>query len=328
MSEMQSVRLRLGTRGSLLARAQSQQIADELHRRHPHVQVELITIRTTGDAIQDRPLAELGGKGLFVKELEQALLADQIDFAVHSYKDMPVTMPVVDESGLVIAAVPPRAAANDVAVVRDGSQPLWPDRARVGTGSLRRRCQILAAHPDAIIEPLRGNIDTRLRKLREGQFDLIVLAEAGLQRAGLQHAATLRPIDLLPAAGQGALALQCRRGDLETRQLLATLDHPPTAACVDAERALVGRLRGDCRSPIAAWATIDPPASGAGAPLPLRFRAAVGAAGGSLPVLLASARGSHLDVRAGLLELVDRVYADLSERGALALLHGAGDSLG
>jgi hydroxymethylbilane synthase len=331
MPDSLPIKLRLGTRGSLLARMQSQQVADQLQRIHPQVAVELVILRTTGDVIQDRPLAELGGKGLFVKELEQALLAGQIDFAVHSYKDVPVTMPVLDQSALVIAAAPVRGSPQDIAVVRDAATFAWPARARVGTGSLRRRCQILQAHPDAIVLPLRGNIDTRLRKLREGEFDAVILAAAGLERAGLYDPARMIGTEFLPAAGQGALALQCRRGDQQTRQLLAGMNDPTTALCVDAERAVVARLRGDCHSPIAAWATVGPRVLGNSSRNPghpsevgrLRLEALVGAAGGHLPIVRADRNlQDAADVAAEMRKLVEQVCDDLQRQGAMELLHG------
>src|SRR4051812_42678062 len=157
--------LRLGTRGSLLAKMQSQQVANALEAAWPGVRVELVTIVSTGDRVQDRPLHDIGGKGLFTKELEQALLDRQIDFAVHSFKDVPVTMPLVDQSDLVIAAVPQREDPRDVVAMRDPARGTWPRNARVATSSLRRRCQVLAMGTAVTIVPVRGNIDTRLRKL-------------------------------------------------------------------------------------------------------------------------------------------------------------------
>jgi hydroxymethylbilane synthase len=301
--------LRLGTRGSLLARTQSQLVAAELERRHPGLRVEMVLIKSSGDVITDKPLHEFGGKGLFVKELEVALLAGEIDFAVHSYKDVPVTMPLVDTAELVIAATPEREDPRDVRVGRDsGGAGLFDGK--VGTGSLRRRCQILAARPAATILPLRGNIDTRLRKLREGKYDVVVLALAGVRRAGLFDASYMQPLDvdvMTPAAGQGALALQCRRDDARTREVLAALHHPPTERCVNAERELVRRLGGDCHSPIAALATI--------AANRLQLCAAVGARDGGTPVVRASASGSD--------RVVEDCFRQLCDAGAEALLRGA-----
>ena len=278
---MTSTILRLGTRGSTLAVAQSTQVADLLRAR-AHA-VELHVIKTTGDRIQDRPLADAGGKGLFTKELEQALLAGTVDFAVHSYKDVPVTMPLVDASSLTIAAVPVRGDVRDVLVATDagaGGLGVLASGARVGTGSLRRRCQLLAARPDLDVVGLRGNIDTRLRKWRAGEVDAVVLAAAGLDRAGLfdaRHMARLDADVMVPAAGQGALALQCRGDDARTVAALAALDDPATRAAVDAERSVVLLLEADCHSPLGVYAR---PAVGGG----LSVTWAVGAGGGGLPV--------------------------------------------
>ncbi len=195
--------LRLGTRGSLLARTQSGLVARMLESAHPGLRVELIIFKTSGDQITERPLHEFGGKGLFTRELEQALLDSQIDFAVHSFKDMPTTMPLVDGTNLIVAAVPGREDPRDVLVSdRPMSLADLPPGATIGTGSLRRRCQILASRPDVTVEAIRGNVDTRLRKRREGKFDAVVLAMAGIRRVGLYDADTMMPIDaqtLLPA---------------------------------------------------------------------------------------------------------------------------------
>jgi hydroxymethylbilane synthase len=287
--------LRLGTRGSLLALAQSRLIADELMRLHPSVQIELITIKTTGDRVTDKPLADIGGKGLFTKELELALLAGTIDFAVHSFKDVPITMPLVDQADLITAAVPKRADHRDVLICAKARtiQDL-PDGAKVGTGSLRRRCQLLEARPDLVIEPIRGNIDTRIQKLRSGEFDAIILAMAGLRRAGLFDDSIMTPIDeqhLLSAAGQGALSLQCRRDDESTRQLLQAINDPVSANCVAIERKVVEILEGDCHSPIAALAVAHGEA-GQG----VRLRVAVGQQGGDPPVQRADVDGRMDDI--------------------------------
>jgi len=253
--------LRLGTRASLLARTQSGHVAKALENAHPGLRVELIFIKTTGDRMVDQSLADAGGKGLFTKELELALLAGEIDFAVHSFKDVPVTMPLVDQADLVIASVPVREDYRDCFVSRIAkSLNDIPPAARVGTGSLRRRCQILQHRADLQVQPLRGNVDTRLRKLETGEHDAIILALAGLKRLAKYEPAWMTPIDpaiLLPAAGQGALALQCRRDDKSTRDLLAALNHADTAEAVAAERAVVLELGGDCHSPIAALARIE-----------------------------------------------------------------------
>jgi hydroxymethylbilane synthase len=273
--------LRLGTRQSLLARTQSQLVADELMRVYPGLRIELVFVKTTGDRITDKPLHDIGGKGLFTKELEIALLNREIDFAVHSFKDVPVTMPLVAEATtkLVIAAVPKREDPRDVAVMRDPSRGAFFPGARFGTSSLRRRCQILERCPDARIEPLRGNVDTRLRKVRDGELDVAILALAGLKRISAFDPSLMQVLPLeqvLPAAAQGALALQCRADDDFTRAILSTLNDSVTAQCVAAERAVVLALNGDCHSPIAALATFDDDT--------FLLRAAVGQHGGQPPI--------------------------------------------
>jgi hydroxymethylbilane synthase len=293
---------------------QSQLVADELEKRHSGLQVSLEIIKTTGDRIADRPLYEEGGKGLFVRELEQALLDGRIDLAVHSFKDVPVTMPLVAQENLVIAAVPLRADPRDV-LVCDQVKTLdqLPPGSRIGTGSLRRRCQILAKYPNLAVLPIRGNIDTRLNKLAAGEYDAIVLALAGVRRGGLYDASRMAVLELdqmLPAAGQGALALQCRREDDRTRQLVAPLHDPSSAQAVEAERALVAMLEGDCHSPIAALATI--------ACEELALRAAVGGRDGAPPVLSAEASGPAAQASV----LVQTVFEELTRQGVQALLAG------
>lgn len=308
--------LRLGTRGSLLARTQSGLVAAAIEAAHPGVSIELVLIKTSGDRITKTPLHEFGGKGLFTKELEIALLQKTIDFAVHSYKDVPTTMPLVEQGELIIAAVPMREDPRDLLVSQCATTLIQlPTGAKVGTGSLRRRCQILARRPDLQLEAIRGNIDTRLRKLRDGEFDAMVLALAGVRRAGLFEAGPMTPIDsddLLPAPGQGALALQCRRDDEETRHLLSALDDSDTAACVAAERKVVALLKGDCLSPIGALARIEGNR--------MKLRSAVGARGGHPPVVWAQATSSSADPMAAALA----VYAELVEQNAVELLHGHG----
>lgn len=253
--------LRVGTRGSLLARTQTGWVIEQLKQAWPDLQVELITIRSSGDKIQDRPLHEFGGKGLFTKELEQALLARDVDLAVHSFKDVPVTMPLVDTSELVFAAVPPREDPRDVLVSRSVRKiEDLPQGALVGTGSLRRQCQILSVRGDLNVQMIRGNIDSRLKKLREGQYEAIVLAMAGVKRAGLfdeSYMTPLPPEGMTPSAGQGALALQCRESDQWTREIVGKLNHADSFLCVQAERAVVLELGGDCHSPIGAWAQLS-----------------------------------------------------------------------
>jgi hydroxymethylbilane synthase len=249
------VTLKLGTRGSALARTQAEAVGRALEASHAGLSVELELIRTTGDQLQQGSLAAVGGKGLFVKEIEEALLAGRVDFAVHSLKDMPAVV----RDGLVLAATPPRADPRDVLVSRADRLAALARGARVGTASVRRRAQLLARRRDLDVVVLRGNVDTRLRRWRDGDFDAIVLAAAGLVRLGIAEpsATPLSPEELLPAVGQGALALECRADDAETRGLLAALDDVPSARAVAAERAFLVAIGGDCNTPLAAHATVD-----------------------------------------------------------------------
>ncbi len=245
----------LGTRGSKLAVQQSEWVQAQLHALAPHVTVTLRRIQTSGDRILDVPLAQIGGKGLFVKEIEEALLSGEIDLAVHSMKDVPTELP----EKLAILCVPPREDPRDALISRDGRSFMnLPRGARIGTSSLRRQSQLLHARPDLTIVMLRGNLDTRLKKLREGQFDAIVLAAAGLRRLAWAHEITeyLAPQISLPAIGQGALGIEGRRDDDFIHALLAKLNHAPTKTAVLAERALLHRLQGGCQVPIAAHATL------------------------------------------------------------------------
>jgi hydroxymethylbilane synthase len=247
--------LRIATRKSPLALWQAEHVASALRAAHPGLEVEIIGMSTQGDKILDTPLAKIGGKGLFVKELEQGLLEGRADVAVHSMKDVPVDLP----AGLHIAAIMAREDPRD-ALVSDRVEAIadLPEGARVGTSSLRRQCQIAARRPDLEILPLRGNVNTRLRKLDEGEFDAIVLASAGLKRLGFQARirALLSIDESLPAIGQGAIGIECRRDDVETHARLAPLHHPDTATRVEAERALNRRLHGGCQVPIAGHATL------------------------------------------------------------------------
>ena len=251
---MAATTLRLGTRGSALARAQASMVARDLEAAHLGLVVELVLIRTTGDKLQRGPLAPAGGKGLFVKELEEALAAEAIDFAVHSMKDVPALVP----EAFALVAVPPRADPRDVLVSHGDGLAALPEGARIGTASVRRRAQLLARRRDLDVTILRGNVDTRLQRWRAGDFDAIVLAAAGLARLGVTEPAA-RPLSidvLLPAVGQGALALECRAGDTATRTLLAALDDPPSSAAVAAERGFLHGIGGDCNTPLAAHATV------------------------------------------------------------------------
>ena len=249
-----SVHLRLGTRASPLARWQAEWVAARL--RESGVEVELVLISTQGDQNQTAPVGEIGTFGVFTKEIQRALLDGRIDLAVHSLKDLP-TEPV---EGLCLAAVPPREAAGDALLSRDG-RPFeeLPPGARIGTGSVRRRAQLWHARPDLEMLDVRGNVDTRLRKLDEGQFEALVLAEAGLRRLGLADRITqvLPKSLILPAVGQGALGLETRNDDAAAKSCLAVLDDAATHASVLAERALLAALRGGCLAPVGAWGRVS-----------------------------------------------------------------------
>lgn len=245
--------IRIATRQSKLALWQAEHVASLLRQEHPGLDVELQPMSTRGDAIQDRSLAAIGGKGLFIKELETAIEQGRADIAVHSMKDVPAEMP----EGLMIGAVLLRADPRDALV--SGAHPsldALPAGSRVGTSSLRRQAQLLARRPDLHIEPMRGNVDTRLRKLDEGRYAAIVLAAAGLTRLGWEGRITQYLPDAisLPAVGQGAIGIECRNGDSSILACLAALDHAPTRVAVSAERAFSQRLGGSCQSPIAAYA--------------------------------------------------------------------------
>lgn len=243
--------LRIGTRGSVLALTQTRWVEARLQALHPDLTSELVIIKTTGDKLKDVPLAQVGGKGLFIKEIEEALLRGEVDLAVHSLKDMPADLP----PGCFLGAYPPREDWRDAFLSHKwGSLAEIPAGGRVGTGSLRRRVQILHRWPDLEVVHLRGNVDTRLRKLESENLDAIILAAAGLNRLGLGHLprVLLGPEDMLPAISQGALALEIRTDDAALRRLLTPLDHPPTRFAVTAERAFLGRLEGGCLVPVAA----------------------------------------------------------------------------
>lgn len=245
----------LGTRGSKLALQQSMWVQARLRELAPDLRVSIQRIQTSGDKILDVPLAKIGGKGLFVKEIEEALLRGEIDLAVHSMKDVPTQLPV----GLDILCMPPREDPRDALISRHNvSFDRLKPGARIGTSSLRRQAQLLHHRPDLTIEMLRGNLDTRLRKLREGHYDAIVLAAAGLRRLEwAQEVTEYLPTERsLPAIGQGALGIEGRLDDVFVRGLLAELEHPPTRTAVMAERALLHRLEGGCQVPIAAHARL------------------------------------------------------------------------
>jgi hydroxymethylbilane synthase len=246
----------VGSRGSRLALRQTELVAAELARRHPDVRFRVEQIRTAGDRQAGVSLSRIGGQGVFVKEIESALLAGKIDLAVHSLKDMTTDVP----AGLVIAAVPRRDDVRDALVSRGGLKLAdLPAGARVGTGSPRRAVQLRALRPDLDVIDIRGNIDTRIRKVEEGQADAALLSAAGLTRLGwLERAAEVLPVEaMLPAVGQGALAVETRADDRETRDVVEAVDDRWTRLATAAEKAFLARLGGGCRVPIAALATVD-----------------------------------------------------------------------
>lgn len=255
---MQARTIRIGTRGSPLALAQAHETRARLMAAHGLEEgaFEIRIYKTTGDAIQNRPLAEVGGKGLFTKEIEEALIAGEIDLAVHSLKDMQTVLP----DGLGIGAVLPREDVRDAFIsLKHGSLAALPKGAVVGTSSLRRQAQVKRIRPDLEVVGFRGNVQTRLRKLAEGVADATLLACAGLNRLGMADRIT-SPIatdEILPAVAQGAIAVEIRSDDAETVRLVAPLNHEATALCVTAERAFLTRLEGSCRTPIAGLATLE-----------------------------------------------------------------------
>ncbi len=248
--------IRIGTRGSKLALRQSEWIKEQLEMHHSGIRVDLVKIKTTGDKILDTPLSKIGGKGLFVKEIEEALLESRVDVAVHSMKDVPAQLP----KELMLSTFPPREDPSD-ALIAEGECRLdqLPKGAKVGTSSLRRGAQLLHFRPDLKLVPLRGNVDTRLNKLKSENLQAIILATAGLNRLGLSNVITQTiPFhQLLPAVGQGALGLEVRRGDQGTIDLLDFLNHEDTQTAVAAERAFLKTLEGGCQVPIAGFARVN-----------------------------------------------------------------------
>jgi hydroxymethylbilane synthase len=246
---------RLGTRGSALALWQANWVKAELERHWPDLTVELVPIKTTGDKILDVPLAKIGGKGLFTKEIDEAMLDGRIDLAVHSLKDVPFQLP----DGIELAAIPEREDPRDAFLSNGLKLEDLPDGARIGTSSLRRQVQLRHRFPALTLENLRGNVDTRLRKLAAGDFDGIVLAKAGLKRLGYESRITqiLNDDVMLSAVGQGALGIVCRSSDGSTRSIIAILNHHATQVAVTAERALLRTLGGSCQIPVAGYAWLN-----------------------------------------------------------------------
>jgi len=248
--------IRIGTRGSQLALWQSNYIKSRIEGLFKDIQVEIITIKTTGDRITDRPLAMVGGKGLFVKEIENALLENEVDLAVHSMKDMPGVLP----QGLVIGAIPERENPFDVMLSKENLQlSEYEKGAKVGTSSLRRGSQIKHIRPDLEIVPIRGNLDTRIKKMKSGEYDAIVLAAAGLIRLGQEKEITeyLDESLMTPAVGQGALCIETRENDEEIAPVIEKLNHYDTRTCVEGERAFLKQIEGSCHIPVACYGKMD-----------------------------------------------------------------------
>jgi hydroxymethylbilane synthase len=253
---MSDNQLRIATRKSPLALWQAEHVAARLKAAHPGLEVELVTFTTQGDKILDTPLAKIGGKGLFVKELERAMLDGDADIAVHSMKDVPVELP----EGLHLPVILDREDPRDAFVSNNYANfDALPQGAKLGTSSLRRQCQLRERRPDLEILDLRGNVNTRLAKLDAGDYDAIILAAAGLKRLGFDDRirVELPPEISLPAIGQGAIGIECREGDERVNALIAVLDDPNTHVCVEAERAMNNRLEGGCQVPIAGFAVLD-----------------------------------------------------------------------
>jgi hydroxymethylbilane synthase len=295
-----SLTLRIATRKSQLALWQAEHVAALLRAAHPGVAIELVPMLTQGDRIQDRSLAAIGGKGLFIKELEVAIAERRADIAVHSMKDVPADLP----PGFTIGAVLTRADARDALVTKGGVARLedLPQGARLGTSSLRRQAQLRALRPDLKIEALRGNVDTRLRKLDEGGMHAIVLACAGLIRLGLESRITARldPKLCLPAVTQGIIGIECRDGDSRASELLLALEDPATRLVMQAERAFSRRLGGSCQSPIAAYAELHADR--------IELHGLVAEPDGSR-LLRDTLKGSHDDPEALGLRLAERLLA-------------------
>jgi hydroxymethylbilane synthase len=298
--------LRIATRESPLALWQAEYVKSRLEAAHPGIRVELLPMTTRGDQILDSPLSRVGGKGLFIKELEVALLDGRADLAVHSMKDVPMEFP----EGLGLAVICEREDCRDAFVSnKHASLEALPAGSIVGSSSLRRQCQLHAVRPDLVIRDLRGNVNTRLRKLDAGEYDAIILASAGLIRLGMserirQH---LPPEVSLPAGGQGAVGIETRLADTATRELLIPLHHEATALCVQAERAMNRRLQGGCQVPIAALGLIDGDE--------LHLRGLVGTVDGKRVLRSEISGNKHLGE-----ELGDILAEDLLRQGAAAIL--------
>ena len=302
--------LRIATRKSPLALWQTNEVARRLEAAHPSLKTELVSMVTKGDKLLDSPLAKIGGKGLFVKELEQGMLNNESDIAVHSMKDVPVEQP----DGLHLSVVLKREDPRDAFVSNDYQRlDDLPSGARVGTSSLRRKCQIKARHPHLTILDLRGNVNTRLAKLDDGQYDAIILAAAGLIRLEMQLRIRdyIEPEVILPAVGQGVIGVECRTGDTEVEGLLTVLNDAETACRIKAERAMNNRLNGGCQVPIASYSEIDGDN--------IWLRGLVGEPDGSI-ILQAECRGPVAEAA----EIGIKVAEDLLSQGAFDILNRVG----
>ena len=303
--------LRIATRKSPLAMWQAEHVAAELKKAHPGLEVELLGMSTQGDRILDAPLAKIGGKGLFVKELEQGMLDGRADLAVHSMKDVPAELP----EGLHLSVIMDRHDPTD-ALVSNKYKSLdeIPEGAVVGTSSLRRMCQLGERRPDLVIKPLRGNINTRMSKMDAGEFDAIILASSGLKRMGFDDriAQLIPPEQSLPAIGQGALGMECRSDDERVNALLAPLHHEPSAICVRAERAMNHRLKGGCQVPIGGFAVLEGDQ--------VWLRGLVGEPDGSL-IIRGEIRGPAAEAEALGVKLADELLSRGADR-ILAALYG------
>lgn len=296
--------MRIGTRGSALALIQSEMVAAGIRALDPDVEVELVRVTTRGDAIHDRPLSAIGGKGLFVTAIEDVLRTGAVDIAVHSSKDLPSEIP----PDMAIAAFLPRADARDALVSGYHGIDAIPHGARVGTSSPRRQCQLRAVRPDLQLVDVRGNVDTRMRKLDSGEYDALVLAMAGLDRLGVQDP-RVQPIDvavMLPAVGQGAIAIETRASDDATTALIAQMNDVDTADAVIAERAFLAATGGNCNTAVAAYAETEGNN--------IALAALVGALDGS------SVRGSRHGARADAIQIARNLATFLMDTGGAALL--------
>ena len=298
--------LRIATRKSPLALWQAEHVRARLQAFHPELTIELVTMSTQGDRVLDSPLAKIGGKGLFVKELENGMLEGRADIAVHSMKDVPAELP----DGLDIGAILEREDPRDAFVSNTyASIEVLPHGARVGTSSLRRQCQLRAVRPDLVILDLRGNVNTRLSRLDNGDYDAIVLAAAGLKRLGMEQriARALPPEDMLPAIAQGVIGIECRSDDARVWALIAALNDPHTALRTAAERAMNARLAGGCQAPVAGYSELDGDV--------LHLRGLVGRTDGS-DLVYGDISGPHADAAS----LGEQLAEDLLARGAKSIL--------